>query len=565
MTETLGEVEFETRTIGTMVLTTPFLRKIGLAEIVDQLCPVGEQAEMGHGVVAELAVQCRLTEPRALYDMEEWAQRYEVAAIYEELGEAKQLNDDRVGRMLDSIYDKRALIWGEMIGRASQVYELDMSRLHADSAPIKFAGLFAEQEDEAAGVAKLEPGYNPQGEWVQQLKLFAWATGDGKIPVWFEALSGGAGDSPNYVPQFEAFQEHAQLATRLPLSEIIVLGDRKMPTAENQLSWLRMGVGYLGPTTMQPEHRARLAALLEAEPGWTELPYVAQREALKNKAERTLYQGIGETITLTDPDPEQAKTYAVRQLYIRSSALAQREAKSRTAQLSTIETEIKRIRGLVNKYDYKTPEIVAQRVQKKAFKKRSAQRYFKFKVLEHPDRPQAPLELTYTIDHDQISQDTALDGVYLLLAGGAAADWDDATLLQEWKGQYKVEHCFRTVNQLFLVGPLFLKNPRRIISLIFLIMVGALVAGLIERQIHRALAQRNEPIHGLMPEGRDHLKPTVSRILHAFSAYSLVQIRDPQGTLLGRHFAKLNAVQQQILDLLDLPAPVDFFPQPALA
>ena len=565
MTETLGEVEFETRTIGTMVLTTPFLRKIGLAEIVDQLCPVGEQAEMGHGVVAELAVQCRLTEPRALYDMEEWAQRYEVAAIYEELGEAKQLNDDRVGRMLDSIYDKRALIWGEMIGRASQVYELDMSRLHADSAPIKFAGLFAEQEDEAAGVAKLEPGYNPPGEWVPQLKLFAWATGDGKIPVWFEALSGGAGDSPNYVPQFEAFQEHAQLATRLPLSEIIVLGDRKMPTAENQLSWLRMGVGYLGPTTMQPEHRARLAALLEAEPGWTELPYVAQREALKNKAERTLYQGIGETITLTDPDPEQAKTYAVRQLYIRSSALAQREAKSRTAQLSTIETEIKRIQGLVNKYDYKTPEIVAQRVQKKAFKKRSAQRYFKFKVLEHPDRPQVPLELTYTIDHDQISQDTALDGVYLLLAGGAAADWDDATLLQEWKGQYKVEHCFRTVNQLFLVGPLFLKNPRRIISLIFLIMVGALVAGLIERQIHRALAQRNEPIHGLMPEGRDHLKPTVSRILHAFSAYSLVQIRDPQGTLLGRHFAKLNAVQQQILDLLDLPAPVDFFPQPALA
>jgi len=411
----------------------------------------------------------------------------------------------------------------------------------------------------------LEPGYNPQGDWVQQLKLFALATGDGKIPVWFDALSGGAGDSPNYVPQFEAFQEHAQLATMLPLSEIIVLGDRKMPTAENQLSWLRMGVGYIGPTTMQTEHRERLAALLKAGSGWTELPYVAQREAHKDQAERTLYQGVGETITLSDPDPEKDKTYPVRQLYIRSSALAQREAKIRTDQLRAIETEIKRIQGLVNKYDYKTPEIVAQRVQKKAFKKRSAQRYFSLKVLEHPDRPQAPLELWYTIDHDQISQDTTLDGVYLLLAGGSAVELDDATLLQEWKGQYKIEHCFRTVNQLFFVGPLFLKNPRRIVSLIFLIMIGALVAGLIERQLHRALAQQNEPIHGLMPEGRDHLKPTVSRILQAFSAYSLVQIRTPDGALLDRHFAKLNAVQQQILTLLGLPAPADFLAQPVMA
>ena len=83
---------------------------------------------------------------------------------------------------------------------------------------------------------RLEPGYNPQGEWVQQLKLFALATGDGGLPVWFEALNGGAGDSPQYVPQFAAFCEHARLATWLPLHEVIVIGDRKMPTVENQLA-----------------------------------------------------------------------------------------------------------------------------------------------------------------------------------------------------------------------------------------------------------------------------------------------------------------------------------------
>jgi hypothetical protein len=562
MIETLGEVEFETRTVGPLVLTTPFLRNLGLAEIVNRLCPVGEQADMGHGVVAEMVVQCRLTEPRAMYDLVDWADRYELTVLYEELEEAEQLNDDRVGRMLDTIYDQRGVIWGEMIGRASRQYEVEMRRLHADTAPIKFAGLFAQQPEGDEGVPRLEPGYNPQGEWVQQLKLFTLAAGDGGLPVWFDALSGGEGDSPNYVPQFEAFSQHAQLATLLPLEEIIVLGDRKMPTEDNQLAWLRLGVGYIGPTMMQSHHHQTLRELLKQGQEWAELPYVARRDANKKKEERTIYQGVGHTVTLTDP--ENGDEYPVRHLYIRSSALAQRAAKCRADQMRAIEAEIQRIAGLVNKYDYKTPEIIAQRVQKKAFKKRSAQRYFEIKVVEHPDRPQAPLELLYTVNHHQIRQDAELDGVYLLVAGGPATVLDDASLLQEWKGQYKVEHCFRLTNQLFLVGPLFLKTPRRIASLIFLIMVGSLVAGLIERQIRRALTERQEPLHGLMPEGRDHLKPTIARILQVFAHYSVVRIRYPDGSLAGRHFAKLDTVQQQILDVLGLPSPAELFARPAM-
>jgi hypothetical protein len=40
MNTTLSDVEFETRTIGPLVLTTPFLRRLGLREIINRLCPV---------------------------------------------------------------------------------------------------------------------------------------------------------------------------------------------------------------------------------------------------------------------------------------------------------------------------------------------------------------------------------------------------------------------------------------------------------------------------------------------------------------------------------------------
>src|SRR5256885_13376796 len=157
----------------------------------------------------------------------------------------------------------------------------------------------------------------------------------------------------------------------------------------------------------------------------------------------------------------------------------------RQTDIAAIEAELQRIQGLVNKYDYKTPEVITRRVQSKAFKKRPAQKYFTIEVVHHTDRPTAPLELRYRVDHAQRQRDAELDGVYLLVAGGKAATLSDAEIAAEWKGQYKVEHCFRLVNQLFLVTPLFLKTPQRIAALVLLIMVGALVAGLIE-QIGRA-------------------------------------------------------------------------------
>jgi transposase len=559
----LHEVEFETRTIGPLVLTTPVLRRLGFREIVNRHCPSAEQAELDHGLVAALTTQSRLSDPTALYDLPGWAERFAIATLYPEIERAGQVNDDRAGRMLDALYDQRAVIWGDWVANAARDYGLDLHRLHADTMAMTFAGLFADQPTDA-GAPRLEPGYNPAGEWLQQLKLFALAAGDGGLPVWFDVLHGGTGDSTTYAPQFAAFSDHAHLARFLPLEDIILIGDRKMPTAENQMTWLRLNLGYIGPMTLQDQHRQSLRALLAAGRAWQALPYVAKREAAKLTAQRTGYRGLGHSVEVTDPE-DPTRHWSVRHLYIHSSALAKREAARRDTDMQAIEAELQRLQGLVNKYDYKTPEVITRRVQSKAFKKRPAQKYFTIEVVHHADRPTAPLELRYRVDHAQVQREAELDGVYLLVAGGKAAALSDAEIAAEWKGQYKVEHCFRLVNQLFLVTPLFLKTPRRITALVFLIMVGALIAGLIERQVRRALAERQQPITGLMPEGRDTLHPTVARLFKAFTDYSLVQGKDAHGRVVEARFARLTPVQAQILQMIGLPQPAALFAQPGLA
>jgi transposase len=556
----LHEVEFETRTIGPLVLTVPVLRRLGFREIVNRHCPIAAQAELDHGLVAELVTQSRLSDPTALYDLPSWAERFAIAALYPEIERTGQVNDDRAGRTLDALYDQRAVIWGDLIANAAQHYALDLHRLHADTMAMTFTGLCAAQPA-IAGVPRLEPGYNPAGEWLQQLKLFALAAGDGGLPVWFDVLPGGTGDSTTYAPQFAAFSDHARLARFLPLEDIILIGDRKMPTAENQLTWLRLNLGYIGPITLQDHHRQTLRDVLEAGHTWQSLPYVAKRESAKLLAQRTHYRGLGHTVTVSDPqDP--SRHWSVRHLYVHSSALARRAMARRHTDMAAIEAELQRLQGLVNKYDDKTPEMVTRRVQSTAFKKRPAQQYFTIEVVSHADRPAAPLELRYRVDDAQVQRDAELDGVYLLVAGGKAATLSDAEIMAEWKGQYKVEHSFRLVNQLFLVTPLFLKTPQRIAALVFLVMVGALIAGLIERQVRRALAALQQPLKGLMPEGRDSVRPTVTRLFKAFADYSLVQVKEACGRVVESRCARLNPVQAHILELLGLPQPAELCAQP---
>src|SRR6266849_1351456 len=84
MATQLREVEFETRTIGPLVLTTPVLRRLDFRGIVHRYCPIAAQADLDHGLVAELVTQSRLSDPRALYDLPGWAERCALPTLYPE-------------------------------------------------------------------------------------------------------------------------------------------------------------------------------------------------------------------------------------------------------------------------------------------------------------------------------------------------------------------------------------------------------------------------------------------------------------------------------------------------
>src|SRR6476469_729973 len=89
------------RQLGALPAIREYLERSHLKERVDVVAPVRAVARLTNGEVVMALVANRLTAPRPLYDIVEWAEEW---AVEETLGIAPSaLNDDRLGRCLDDI------------------------------------------------------------------------------------------------------------------------------------------------------------------------------------------------------------------------------------------------------------------------------------------------------------------------------------------------------------------------------------------------------------------------------------------------------------------------------
>ncbi len=91
------------------------------------------------GAVLLVRNLCVAREP--LYGVAEWAQRFDPALLGLGAGEAGLLNDDRVGRALDQLFDAdRGSLLMELVLGVIAEFQIDCSQLHNDSTSITLHG-----------------------------------------------------------------------------------------------------------------------------------------------------------------------------------------------------------------------------------------------------------------------------------------------------------------------------------------------------------------------------------------------------------------------------------------
>jgi hypothetical protein len=116
--------------LGSLPVTAEFCRRLGVAEIIDGLCPMRDVASsrVTHGQVVEALIANRLTSPRSMVQVSHWAREWAVEEVFGI--PAGALGDDRIARALDAIAPELDHIVGSVGARAIDVFGIDVSRMH---------------------------------------------------------------------------------------------------------------------------------------------------------------------------------------------------------------------------------------------------------------------------------------------------------------------------------------------------------------------------------------------------------------------------------------------------
>jgi transposase len=531
-------VKAVTKTIGSLALAYPYLQRLGIAQLIDDLTIRGKGREVSTGQVVEVLVLNRLSlKPTPISKIDVWAQGQVIEEVYGFPADA--FNDDRIGRALDEIYPYLATAWVKLVLHGAQTYRVDLRQLHSDVTRVSFEGAYDPLPGETP-IVGITHGYTGHDDPTRkQVTVSLSVAADGAIPAWYELADGNAADCRAYLAHLQAAQE------LLHLDEVLVIGDSKLITRPNILGFGRAKARFVGPTSVSATDRQTLERLWEAGEAWQRLDVTTDGEAQG----RGRYWGMETTERL--PDLEQKTSYLLQRFFIQSLDDRRAARHQRAKDLAKAHRELGTIQHRLGHPMYRNRLLVERKVATATAK---VSHYLSVVVAQTP----TGISLSWRLNRPALAEDARFDGIYCLLTNDTCPEASLHRVFHDYKGQPKVEGRFHALKSLPIqVRPLWLHQPKRIASLIFVVMVALFIFALIEREARRVVQESGKPFTGVRPDRRDHLPITTPVLFEAFQSLTLVKQRlrvdDEVVDLVAP--TTLHWVQAAILDRLGLMKP----------
>ena len=493
-----------------------------------------------------------------LYGVGEWAARYEPVLLGLSDAQLAALNDDRIGRALDRLFDANIPALAlQVAAHAIREFDVSLDQLHNDSTTITFHGSYesAEREQMLRGRLRLAVtwGHNKDHRPdLKQLLYILTVTGDGAIPVQFRVESGNATDDRSHQGTWELL---CQLTGR---RDFLYIADCKLATTENMAHVHQNGGRFVSvlPRT-RSEDAAFRAQLRRGQAPW---------QHLHDKVDEH-----GEVVDrFLVHQPELASTEGYRVLWYHSASKAECDAQARHRrierawkQLAELQEKLAsprtrhRDRAKVSQavesiltecevsewFDVTVVEKVEERYRQEHRGRPSAHtRYIK------EERPR--FDLTIQLRHEQLAEQARCDGAFPLITNDRSLSSRDVLLA--YKQQPLIEKRFAQLKTDFVVAPVFLKEASRIQALLCVYFFALLVEALLEREVRRAMEQAGIESLPLYPERRPCRRPTARRIIDLFENVQRHELTAANHT--GAIFTtELTRVQRQVLRLMGIP------------
>jgi transposase len=528
--------QFNTQRVGALPVIALFCDRLQLGRTVDAAVPW--EGEVPLGDLVEILVANRLLDPKPLYKLGSWATRSTLADFYN-LTE-QQLHDDRIGRALERLADHGDKVQAELVLLAIQEFGLDVSQVHYDLSTVELYGDYSDHQDTQADEAAPRPTYGRSKSGRKDLKQIQFGinvTKDGAVPVCHRAFDGNAAEGPTHLGNLQRLRE------LLPKGGLLYMADSKLDSKENLLAVVAGKGKFLcgGAMTVAMQDLFLGSVKGRQKP----LDYAPRSQQPLPQQERDQYRGAEAIEELQEFRDGRFLRCRCRLAFVWSESKARLEAQTRRRHMDKVKEAFEQTLKNLNRYSLKTPEAVRRRLEA------ARSRYSEGKLFGYELGQDASGQLTlrWHVNAEGLARLEALEGVFLLKTNLAKKTHPTAEVLRTYREQIQVERRIGNLKGPLAVAPMFLKNPKRMAGLLYVLVWALMVMSLMERQVRRELGDK--PMYGLYPENRPSKAPTGVRLIEAFE-YLCVILLTAHGGKTTRHLGELNATQLEIIKFLKL-------------
>jgi len=489
-----------TKNVGAVALIKPVLDSLGVRETVDRYCPMDRNRSITHGQAVEAMVMNRLTSPTPLWHVEEWAMLY---ALEEACGiEPDQVNDDRLARALDAVFQRMEDIEADIALKAMAEYKVDPSLIHFDTTSLYFEGAYDESDIVRLGYSR------DQKPDKKQVNLALDVSAGEGVPLFHSAYQGNAPDPKIVIDNVK------RLKARLKPNHFIMVGDRTSITAESVALLLDSGLDYLGALKMTSPRQELVASIGDEE--YTPVEY--QGEAAYRACERAL--------TLSHA----GRSFTVRGVIVWSMRKTEEDRKQRTVGVEKLLSKLRLLEAKLNSGRYKKRPYVERKITAVL----AGSRYGNMVKVELKGEDDG-LTMTVNRDEEALQRASRLDGKYILVT---SLNWSASKLIQTYRGRYIMEARIRNMKSNLAVRPIFLHSDQRIQALVAVTVLALMVYSILE-----VLARRS----GMA-------KMTTRQMLFHFQKLILIKLtmKDGENVNIVEDITRLQA---ELLARLSLPQP----------
>ena len=520
-----GGQTLRTWTIGALPLVNQLLERMRLEEFLRlHLRPDGRRMAVPTTRGLLLLLRNVLLSREPVYGLGEWAERFAPDLLGLDEMDLEHLNDDRIGRCLDRLFqaDVPRLVL-DVVRHVIREFQVSLDELHNDSTTISFYGAYdnakeVEKRGTRERLAVLFGHSKDHRPDLKQLLYILTVTEDGGVPVYFTAASGNVTDDTTHRETWDLLR---QLVGR---ADFLYVADCKLATRDNLQYIHNQGGRFVTilPRTRREDRdfRQRLAADPDAWE-WEHLQDVRDDEGV-----------LVDRLRVCQRHAVSSEGY--RLLWFHSTRKAQRDALSRTRTIERVVQQLTDLQARLQaprtrfreraRVETAVQEILQgsdvgrwvtvtiHEMPREEFKQ--ATRGRPGKGTQYIKQVQLRYRLSWTLDSAGIKQDEVTDGVFPLITNQhEMLAWD---VLQAYRRQPLIEKRFSQFKTDFEVAPVYLKEVSRIQALLCIYFFALMVQTLLERELRQSLAGSDYDAIPLYPEHRECHAPTTRRILDIF-------------------------------------------------